>query len=336
MKAAQITGVKQIEIVEVPQPTIDDAVGKGRLPGEAEDWGGETAPRILVRSDLASICGSDMPMFTHEAESYPMPPGGFLHECVGTVVESRSKLFQEGDRVLAYPDQFTGFAEFWTAKEDLTIKIEGSRPLEELLMAQPLGTVIWAVRHLPPVINKNVVVLGQGPLGLCFTHTLSNLGAKRVIGVDPLDYRLAVSRRMHATHTINPTKHDLRAAVLDLTEGAGADFVFEVVGHNPDTINNAIDLAAMKGTVLAFGVPDVERYELDYSKIFRKNLTLVASVQPEVHNDFTLALDWVEQGRVDLTPLITHHLPFTEAQKGFELVMNRADNALKVVFDFRL
>lgn len=335
MKAAQITGPKQIEIVEVPQPTIEGAAGKGRLPAEAEEWGGDEAPRILVRSDLASICGSDMPMFIHDAGNYPLPPGGFLHECVGTVVESRSSLFQEGDRVLAYPDQFTGFAEFWTAKEDLAIKLEGGRPLEHLLMAQPLGTVIWAARHLPPVINKNVVVIGQGPLGLCFTHTLSNLGAKRVIGVDLLDYRLDVSRTMRATHTVNPAKQDLRAAVLDLTEGKGADFVFEVVGHNQDTINTAIDLAAVRGTVLAFGVPDVERYEIEYNTVFRKNLTLVASVQPEVHQDFTLALDWVDQGRVDLTPLITHKLPFTEAQRGFELAMNREDNALKVLFDFR-
>ncbi len=82
-------------------------------------------------------------------------------------------------------------------------------------------------------------------------------------------------------------------------------------------------------------MPDVERYEIEYNTVFRKNLTLVASVQPEVHQDFTLALDWVDQGRVDLTPLITHKLPFTEAQRGFELAMNREDNALKVLFDFR-
>jgi threonine dehydrogenase-like Zn-dependent dehydrogenase len=146
MKAAQIVAPQKIEIVEVDRPTIEGAAGKGRLPASAEEWGGAAAPRVLVRQDLASICGSDMPMFKQDRGDYPQAPGGYLHECVGTVVESRSSLFQEGDRVLAYPDQFAGFAEYWTAKEDLTIKIEGSRPLEQLLMAQPLGTVIWAVR----------------------------------------------------------------------------------------------------------------------------------------------------------------------------------------------
>jgi threonine dehydrogenase-like Zn-dependent dehydrogenase len=335
MKAAQIVGPKQIAIVDVPQPTIEGAAGKGRLPGQAEDWGSGTSPRVLVRQDLASVCGSDMPMFAHDMGDYPQPPGGFLHECVGTVVESRSALFQEGDRVLAYPDQFTGFAEFWTAKEELTIKIEGTRPLEQLLMAQPLGTVIWAVRKLGSVINKNVVVIGQGPLGLLFTHTLSNLGAKHVVGVDLFDYRLEASRRMRATHTVNPQRQDLGEFVLELTKGAGADIVVEVVGHNPDTINTAIEVVARRGTVLAFGVPDIDRYELDYAKLFRKNVALQGTVEPEVHNDFTLSLDWIEQGRVDVTPLITHRMHFTEAQKGFELSMNRADNVLKVVFDFR-
>ena len=108
------------------------------------------------------------------------------------------------------------------------------------------------------------------------------------------------------------------------------------MGHNPDTINTAIEVAARRGTVLAFGVPDVDRYEIDYAKLFRKNIALQGTVEPEVHNDFTLALDWVEQGRVDLSPLVTHIMPFTDAQKGFDLSMNRADNVLKVIFDFRV
>ncbi len=318
MKAAQLVAPRQFQMVDVPPPHLAEAP-----PGS-----------VVVKMELASICGSDMPFFAQTLDAYPGPPGGYLHECVGTVVESRSGRFKVGDRILAYPDEFTGFSEFWTTTEDKGVLVDDGKPLEELLMAQPLGTVIWAVRKLPNVIHKTVAVIGQGPMGQLFSHTFSNLGAKYVIGIDLFDYRLEVAKKMRATHTVNARTTDVGEAVLEITKGRGADIVVEAVGHQTETINTAIGLAADRGTVLAFGVNDVERYDINYTDFFRKNLTLVASVMPEVQSDFALSLDWIAQDRVDVRPIITHRLPFTEAQRGFELSMNREDGAIKVVFDF--
>ena len=115
-------------------------------------------------------------------------------------------------------------------------------------MCQPLGTVIWACRKLGSLLHQNVVVLGQGPMGLMFTHMMSNLGAKSVIAVDLLKYRLEASQRMRATHIINASTESLVERVTEITEGKMADLVVEVVGHQTDTINQCLDLVRRDGT----------------------------------------------------------------------------------------
>ena len=171
-------------------------------------------------------------------------------------------------------------------------------------------------------------------MGLLFTHMLSNLGAKTVITTDLVDFRLTVSKKMHATHTINAAKEDPVAAVEEITEGRMADLVVEVVGHQTETINQCLQLLKREGTLLAFGVPDDHIYDFHFADFFRKNLKFIGSVGPDAQNDFPLAMDMIAQGRLDVSPIITHHLPFTEAQLGFEMALNKKDEAIKIVFDY--
>ena len=113
-----------------------------------------------------------------------------------------------------------------------------------------------------------------------------------------------------------------------------ADLAVEIVGHNQDTVNLCLNLTKRLGTVLAFGVPDDDVYAFNYRAFFSKNVTLIGSVGPDSLNDYPLAMDMIAQGRIDVSPIITHHLPFTEVQKGFELFIDHRDEAIKVVLDY--
>ena len=166
------------------------------------------------------------------------------------------------------------------------------------------------------------------------THMLSNLEAKTIIATDTVDLRLATARRMRATHTLNPERGDIVAQVREITDGRMADLVVEIVGHNQQTVNFCLKLAKWLGTVLAFGVPDEDVYAFQYGEFFRKNVTMIGSVGPDSQNDYPLAMDMIAQGRLDVSPLITHHLPFTEIQKGFELFIDHRDQAIKVILDY--
>ncbi|MDY7031447.1 MAG: zinc-binding dehydrogenase [Thermodesulfobacteriota bacterium] len=319
MKAAQIVGPEMIEIIDVKRPDISEAP-----PGS-----------VLVKVQRSAICGSDLPRFaTHYSkDEYPLPVGLSIHECIGIIAETKSERFKEGDKVLSLPHDDRGLANFFLSNKDRTVMLPHRYDKETIVMSQPLGTVIWAMRKLGNMINQDTVIVGQGPMGLLITHVLSNLGAKRIIVLDRLDYRLEVSKKMFATHCINVDKETAIEKIYEITSGKMADLVVEAVGHQMDTINQCIDMVKDGGTILAFGVPDEEMYAIFFKKLFYKNITLIGSVSPEVHTDFPLAMDMITQGRINVSPIITHTLPFTEAQKGFEMFLNKTDNAIKIILD---
>ena len=320
MKAAQVVAPRQIEMIDIDKPDISS----------------DPEGSVLIKTHMTAICGTDMPSFVleHPADAYPLSPGMTIHECIGVVAASKSDLFKEGDAVLALPGRPGGLSEYFVAHEGVTVPLVEFERKDCILMSQPLGTVIWACSKLGNLLNQDVVVMGQGPMGLLFTHLLSNLGAKTVVATDLVDFRLEAAKQMQATHTINAAEVDTVAAVEEITGGRMADLVVEVIGHQTETINQCLDLVKRDGTILAFGVPDDPTYPFRFGELFRKNIRLIGSVGPDAQNNFPLAMDMIAQGRIDVSPMITHRLPFTEVQRGFELSLHKKDEAIKIVLEY--
>ena len=318
MLAARITAPRRMEMVEVPEPD---------LPPQAEG-------ALLVEARVGAVCGSDLPKYWRELKpkKYPLPDGHALHECIGTVVRSRSARLREGDAVLALPDGSCGLAERFLSHEQTAVALPGGTIDEALVMAQPLGTVICALRRLPSPLDADVVVLGQGPMGLMFTQMLAAAGARRVVAVEPVAHRRELAARLGATHTLDPHAcDDLAAALREATGGRLADLVVEAVGHQTDTLDRAIDLVRLEGTILAFGVPDDPVYPVRFQTLFRRKAVLISSVQPDPQRDFPLALDLIHQGRYDPRPLVSHRLPLAQAPEAFRIATERSDGAVKVL-----
>ena len=320
MKAAQIVAPRQIEMIDTDKPDISS----------------DPEGAVLIKTQMNAICGTDMPWFAMErpASDYPLSLGTTIHECIGVIAASKSDRFKEGDAVLALPGRIGGLAEYFVSHEVVTIPLVEFERKDCILMSQPLGTVIWACSKLGSLLNQDVVVMGQGPMGLLFTHLLSNLGAKTVVATDLVDFRLEAAKQMQATHTINAAEVDTVAAVEGITDGRMADLVVEVIGHQTETINQCMDLVKRDGTILAFGVPDDPTYPFGFGDLFRKNIRLIGSVGPDAQNNFPLAMDMIAQGRIDVSPMITHRLPFTEVQRGFELSLHKKDEAIKIVLEY--
>ncbi|MFT5365600.1 MAG: threonine dehydrogenase-like Zn-dependent dehydrogenase [Candidatus Latescibacterota bacterium] len=341
VKAAQIIAPRLIKVVDADEPQIAGA-GQVKIQMERACLCGSDMPywnydhNAIVEAGLRDPSNRRLPLIDYKAgDPYPMLVGQSIHECLGTVVESSSDRFKEGDFVLALPEAQAGLCEYMCAPESRTIHLprEGV-PSEQILMTQPLGTVVWAVQKLGNLVDQDAVVVGQGPMGLMFTHMLANLGCRTVIALDKLDYRLDAAKQMKATHTINVDQEDAEAIVRDITGGKMADLVVEAVGHQTETINGCMKLIRRMGTLLCFGVPDDVHYPFAFSDFFRLNLSLIASVGPDLIPNFSLARDLISQGRIDVAPLVTHVLPFEEIQRGYELFVDRLDGAIKVVIDY--
>ena len=298
---------------------------------------------LLVRSRYASICGSDLHVVQHGVETDPSlwAPGYPGHEGVGEVVESRAPGFAPGDGVLLAPPvpESRCYAEFQRVRAASAVRLTGALPpLLEVLMAQQLGTVLFAAAQHPcDVAGRTVVVLGQGSAGHFWAWLCKREGAARVIVADRSPSRLAASAAFGADVGVDVRSADLTAAVLDLTGGEGADLVVEAVGRR-ETLLQSVGLARTHGRLFWFGLPDTnDPVPIDFRLFFRRKLTAVstwgAQAEPGL-GSFRRALEHIRAGEVDVRPLLSHVLPIEEVEEAFRLADAVEDGVLKVSVSF--
>lgn len=318
-------GVNDMRCVEAPVPELSDG-------------------QILVHTKMASICGSDLHVVCHGAGvpfAMPCPHGYPGHEGIGQVVDSRHPGVAEGERVLCFPFAGTseGFSEYQRMDGRYVLPLPVCDvPEEQLLMAQQLGTIIFAARQRPvDVVGKTVMVLGQGSAGLFWAYWLKRCGAAQLIVADKSDARLAVSKAMGADTMINAAEVDVAEAVREVA-GAGPDYLVEAVGRR-ETLYQSIELVRPGGDLLWFGLPDTDdSVPISFSKFFRKRLTASSTYGAQDEADaasFRTALNLIAGGHIDVSPLLSHVYPIEEIGTAFEVANDPVPSgALKVSITF--
>lgn len=320
MLAGQITAPRKIELIEAPEPELSDTPGDG--------------DQLVFQPECACLCGSDLPYFECNDVRFPPLLGHTLHEMIGSVTATSGNRFEPGERVLCVPVAQRGLFERFAVSADRVIPLDPRVPEEQALIAQPLGTVIYALKKLPTVLDLDVAVVGQGPIGQLFCAALRNLGAREIIAIDLLESRLKVSPSTGATAVVNAAKEDPVAAVKKVTGGELPDIVIEAVGHHDQAFNLCIDLCRHGGRILYFGVPPDQIDGVRWLDLFTKNVTVHTSVNPDFRRDFPLAMRWIGEGRIDVSKIITHRFPLNEIQTAFETFRERREGALKVLIEF--
>jgi L-iditol 2-dehydrogenase len=318
MKALQLLKPRQFQTVEVAQPAIGD-------------------DQILVRLGKAVLCGSDIPKFTGlwRGLHYPLPVGMPIHECIGTVVESRSPRFQVGDGVVAVPAGDQGLTEYYPADARKAVQIpEPLIPSEASLLIQPLSTVVYALDRLGDIAGRTAIVVGLGPIGLLTTWLLNQRGAGKIIGVDPITWRCAASHRLGAAQTFDVHSDRLVALLAQDDTWEATDICVEAVGQQTRTINDCLYLVKHCGLVLALGVPLEPVYPFEYTRFFRQNIHLVASVTPPDETYMIRAAELVGRHEQDLAFLITHSFGLDKIAEAYTLYETRGENhPLKIAID---
>ncbi|MBW8017492.1 MAG: zinc-binding dehydrogenase [Planctomycetes bacterium] len=321
--------MKAIQIVEPRKIAMLDDVAR---PETAE---GE----VLVRCSHVALCGSNMGQYTGKGLwgdiDFPNPVGWAGHENIGRIVESRCEGWQEGDLVLAQPEGYYGFAEYIISKPPAIARLpqDAANPAS-LIVAQPLATVLRALSKTGDVLGKSCAVIGQGPMGLIFTHVLRLMGASMVIATDVLDWRLEWSRRYGADHVIDASKEDVVARVKELTNDGMVDFVVEAVGF-VDSLKTAAYLPRHGGRLFVFGMPHYQLQEFPWYHVFRNEIQINTCVGPECGAFFQTAVDMVLDDRASgLTEMVTPLMPWEKAPEAFEMYAECAKDSLKLTLEF--
>lgn len=273
-------------------------------------------------------------------DRFPCRYGFPGHEGVGEVVESGSQSFGSGQRVLMVPDRATceGFADFQVVEEKFLLPIPDGILPQIAVLAQPLGTVVYAVKKcLPRETPETAVVLGQGMIGLCFTWLLKRVGVVRVVAADLEPSRRALARRFGADLVIDGGRESVAEAVLDFTNGNGAPLIIEAAGTDVTRLQ-AIDLVSSDGYICFFGLPEKDEMErFNFAKLFRTRATArsMFNAQHEAGlASFREALSLIEAGEIDLGSVVSHSFRLGEIRRAFEMAYRREDGVVKVCITF--
>ena len=289
---------------------------------------------VLLRVLAGGICGSDLPAFKGMVTPYleARAPGalgipGFpLHEVVGEVLASRHPAHAPGSRVVGWDTNFTSLAERTITRGSDLATYDPALAPEVAVMLQPLACVLYAAGQIPDVAGRRAAVLGQGSIGLLFSHVLKTAGASWVTGVDRVD-RSEQAAAFGVDETV--TSYTDRWS-RQLGGSERPDVIVEAIGHQVATLGHAIDAAAEGGLIYYFGVPDDPVYPVNLAGMFRKNLTLVSGITTERYRWLAEADTYLHAFPELVGSYITHVLPRQRIQEAFDLAVAPRAGRLKI------
>ncbi len=295
--------------------------------------------RIAVAA--SGICGTDLHVYSgFVLGAPPKGPVAFGHEFSGRIVElgSAVKGFELGERVTALPNTPCGkcalcrsgrapvcrqrvglksgsWAPSLVAPAQNVFRLPDNVSDRLGALTEPLACAVRSVDHAGIRVGDRVCVIGAGPIGLCTAMIARAAGAQTTMVSEPRAYRRDLAKQVGVDHVIDPKSVDLTGAVRDLTDGFGADVVFEAVGH-PATIEQAIAVAAPGATIVVIGVANADaRADFPAQVFYDKEITLKGTRGPTFAVE--RALRWL--GTLDFEPVLTHSFPVLQANEAIQL-----------------
>ncbi len=342
MQAWVLTAKRKMELQERPIPQLRDN-------------------EVLVRIKAAGICGSDLQFYKNGKIGIYEVDGPLIlgHECSGEVVALGKNVtrVKEGDRVAIEPGiscgkcwyckkgkynlcqemQFMGtpptdgcFCEYVAWPDDLLFKLPEKTSYLEGALIEPFVVGMQGLRQSGFEFTSSAVVLGCGTIGLMMIQALRVAGAGTIIGIGRSDNKLELARKVGATHTLKSTP-DVADRVKELTDGLGAMYGYEAVGTDATYAQMAslvrdggmicfLGLLADDGTPMPMATSAIR--ELRYSSVIRYT------------NLFHEATVWMDQGLVDLMPILSAQYPFAETDIACEEALTGKAGTIKIAITF--
>lgn len=336
MQSIHVTTPGKVVVVEVEDPRPQ--------PGEA-----------LLRVRYAGICGSDVQTFrgTQPFASYPRVPG---HEFSAEIAEINgpSEDLSVGDVVTGVPyfqdgtcyscrrglinacehNETMGVHRDGAFQELITMPLErlhrarGVDP-RDLAIVEPFSIGYHAMLRADVAEGERVLVLGAGAIGLLTMLAARTQGAEVWIA-DVVASRLEVATSLGAAGTVDLSTDSIDSVVRAATGGDGFDVVFDATGL-PVSFLNAIEAAAFGARLVLIG-NGTREVALNQSALIKKELDVLGSRNSR--GVFETLIDLLERGVVDVSPLRTRIVPFTEAKQALEDAAAGASDDIKVLIEF--
>ncbi len=292
--------------------------------------------------------------------SYPLRYG---YSTVGRVVDCGSRVDDDwlGRTVFGfYPHQ----THVTARPTELVVVDDAVEPAHAALLPT-LETATNLVLDAAPMLGERVVVFGAGSIGLCTIRLLASFPLAELVVVEPVEHRREIAREFGADRVYDPTADTELGADRDFDAGDNADrdaavgnsepdeTVVDRVGDGfdlaielsgqPDVLNTAVDAVGYDGRVVVGSWYGSKRTSVDFGGRFHRNRieirsSQVSTIAPELRGRwnrdrrFETALDGLS--RIDCERLITHRIPFTAAERAYELLDSSPESVLQVVLTY--
>lgn len=347
MKAAVLTRYREFEVKEMPVSEI--------RPDE-----------VLVRIEYASICGSDMHIFTgdfHPRTPVPFIPG---HEMAGFIesVGGDIKNFVKGEKVAIDPiiwcgkcpacieghypactslkligiDEDGGFCEYISVPESMLYKVPTQLSSKYAALVEIYAIGFHANKRAGTKSGDTLAIWGAGRVGQVILQAARTKTMGKIFVIDILDSRLEIATKSNDNIiTINALHENPVEAIKKYTNGIGVDIAFEAVGHAHPVkdvvhpIRGCIQSIKGGGTVCTLGLSD-EAAPIVFKELIWKEAKIVTSRVS--HGEFAEAIDQLAKGNLHPEALISEIMPPEQIQKAFELLESNPEKYLKILIDF--
>lgn len=315
------------------------------------------ADQVLVKIMKIGICGSDIHVYhgTHPFTSYPITQG---HELSAKVVKLGENVtdFTVGQKVTIEPQVFCGtchpcrtgkynlceelkvmgFQTTGTASEYFAVDASKVTPIPEEMtynegaMIEPLAVTVHACKRFGDMKGAKVAILGAGPIGILLAQSAKGLGAESVLITDVSDKRLALAGSVGADHTVNTLHKDFGEAMVEAFGPDKADVIYDCAG-NDITMGQAIKYARKGSTIILVAVFG-KMANVDLAVLNDHELDLNTTMMYR-HEDYVEAIRLVNEGKIQLKPLMTKHFPLTQFKEAYEFIDNNREDCMKILID---
>ena len=320
--------------------------------------------QALVRLKSCGVCnGTDMKLIHRAFKNFDTYPAVLGHEGVAEVVEvgSRVTSLQIGDMVLLpFLEGMSGeFYSGWGAYSEYAVvgdakayENDGLQVPSEAYLAQTALSLTDKVDHVGAAMiitfrevlsdvrrfgmqpNKNLVVFGTGPVGLCFIRFAKLLGMDKVYAIDIDEEKVRTAKAMGADEAFNSLSCDVIKEIKDRLP-KGADYVVDAVGVNA-LINQAMGLIADHGKICCYGISPKLSMELDWTNApYNWSLDFVQwpskAEESQAHNQ---VMTWINMDVLNPMDFISHVIPFENILDAFRILEEKRPGTKKIVIEF--
>jgi threonine 3-dehydrogenase len=313
---------------------------------------------VLIKIHRTGICGTDLHIYNWDAWAARTIPVPLVigHEFVGEIVEVGSNVadFRPGQTVsgeghvvcgrcrnclagrrhLCADTKGVGVARPGAFAEYLSLPMTNvwvhpkGMDRDVAAIFDPFGNAVHTALSFP-VLGEDVLVTGAGPIGIMAAAVARHAAARYVVITDLNPYRLELARTVGVTRAVNPQETKLKDLQKELGMTEGFDVGMEMSG-NPHAFRDMLDNMAHGGKIAMLGIPDKE-IAIDWNTVIFRMLTIKGIYGREMYETWYKMTVMLQSG-LDIKPVITHRLPYTEFEEGFRVMTT--GNSGRVVLDW--